>query len=656
MANHSLRKLSPADFMKFQFIGRPIVSPCGKKVAYTVARPDPDKNDYSIAIWVYDACESTSTQFTHGQVKDRNPRWSPDGKYLAFRSNRKDDEQIWIMPTSGGEARQLTKIRNGLQDFEWSPDSSRIGFITKWDGTEEKPDDKKYKSDVKEYTRIKYKFDGGGFWDHKRRHVWVVDVASGEQTQLTTGDFDDDSIAWSPSGQEIAFVSRRKDDADFVNIRDLWVVNVKSKDLRQVFESIGPVSSPAWHPDGNLIGYVGHDNSQKNTTNTGLWVVEARGGSPRNLTASVDIAVGGSPTADMSYGVEEADWMWVDGGKAAYFVTGFHGEGRLYKVILDGAISEVVTGEGAITGFDVANGGEIYFSYGDHYHPGDLYVMKPGAEKRRLTAINKAILGEVDIAQVERMYFKGKDNWDIEGWLMKPAGFDPSKKYPMVLEVHGGPHAMYGAAFFLEFQLLAAKGFVVLFTNPRGSGGYGEAFTTACKGDWGGGDYQDLMLAVDQVIAKGFVDDKRMGVTGGSYGGFMTNWIVGHTDRFRAACTMRCVSNLYSFYGTSDIGFTFGDNEFPGNPWDNRDILWERSPFTYVKNIVTPLLILHSEQDHRCPIEQGEQMFTALKKLGREVQFVRFPDEGHNLSRSGKPQHRVERLERVIGWFEKHLL
>ncbi len=658
MTENTKRPLVPQDLFSFKFVGRPVFSPDAKKAVYTLAKPDKESNGYHVNVWLYDAESGETTQFTHSKAQDTAPAWSPCGKHIAFVSDRSGDKQIWVMPSTGGEAKQLTQVKGGLTEFAWSPDAKRIAFISKWDGSteEECEDKKKYKSDVKVYTRIKHKFDGGGFWDNKWRQLWVIDVETGKVNQLTSGEHDVDGIAWSPDCCRIAFVSARRTDPDLTNIRDLWTVGVDDKQLSLLFESKGPVSSPAWHPSGNLIGFVGHENQHTNTTNDALWIVPQEGGTAKNLTASYDLSVGGGVTGDMRYQVAQVSWTWSQDGAKAYFLANVRGSRHLFSVDLDGSVSTVLDKDGDILGFDVSDTGEILFTHTDHYNPGDLFRARPGQEPIRLTQVNDLLLSAVRLAEVEELDVKGADGWPIQAWLMKPKDFDATKKHPLVLEIHGGPHAMYGNTFFFEFQLLAAKGFLVLFVNPRGSDGYGEAFRTACKGDWGGKDYEDLMLALDQVIARGFVDEANMGVTGGSYGGFMTNWVVGHTDRFKAACTQRCVSNLFSFYGTSDIGPLFGEHEFPGNPWDNLDVLLERSPFSYVKNIDTPLLIIHSEQDHRCPIEQAEQMFTALRRMGKETEFVRFPDESHDLSRSGKPHHRVERLERIVGWFEKRIL
>jgi dipeptidyl aminopeptidase/acylaminoacyl peptidase len=291
--------------------------------------------------------------------------------------------------------------------------------------------------------------------------------------------------------------------------------------------------------------------------------------------------------------------------------------------------------------------------------PGDLWAVRLEGRKiteRRLTTVNVGLLDAIELSLPERFTYEGADGWPVEGWVMRPAGFREGQRYPTILQIHGGPHGAYGEAFFHEFQLLASEGYAVVYTNPRGSQGYGQAFTAATHHDWGGKDYEDIMRGLDAALARySFLDPDQMGVAGGSYGGFMTNWVVGHTDRFKAAVTMRSISNHLSQWGTSDLAFMKGFWEFPGDPWEAPMWYWERSPLAYVTNIRTPLLILHSEMDLRCPIGEGEQLFAALKKLKREAVFVRFPNESHDLSRIGKPKHRAERLRLIVQWFADHL-
>jgi dipeptidyl aminopeptidase/acylaminoacyl peptidase len=305
------------------------------------------------------------------------------------------------------------------------------------------------------------------------------------------------------------------------------------------------------------------------------------------------------------------------------------------------------------------DGPGLAFLAGDASHPFELFLADAdGGNERQLTDHNRAFVAEVALAPVAEMRFPSQaDDLELQGWLMTPPGYATGSgvKLPLILQIHGGPHAMYGHALFHEMQLMAARGYAVLFTNPRGSAGYGERFTTCTRGKWGEADAPDVLGALDAVVARGDVDPARLGVTGGSYGGYLTNWLIGHSDRFKAAVTQRCVSNFHSMYGTSDIGFDFGEHEFGGTPWADTDLLLRHSPISYVERMTTPLLILHSEADLRCPIEQAEQLFVALKRLDREVRFVRFPEEDHNLSRSGTPSRRLARLHHLVGWFDDHL-
>jgi dipeptidyl aminopeptidase/acylaminoacyl peptidase len=350
---------------------------------------------------------------------------------------------------------------------------------------------------------------------------------------------------------------------------------------------------PAWTPDGTRIHFVGSDQGTAN-----LYSVSPQGGDVRATTLGAHQVV--SATVDRAH--------------------------RRFAVIL-------------------ATGTE----------PGDVHVVDEGGAFRRLTWANRALLDSRFISEPERVEFEGADGWTIEGWLMKPRGFDPATRWPLVLEIHGGPHSAYGFSFFHEFQVHAGRGYAVLYTNPRGSHGYGERFSTACVGDWGGKDYEDLMKGADHALTRSWIDPKRLYVTGGSYGGFMTNWIVGHTDRFRAAATQRSISNNVSAFGTSDIGWHFWEHEHGGaTPWHDPQRLIERSPLTYVPNVKTPVLVLHAEHDYRCPIEQGEQFFAALKLHGVEAQFVRFPEDSHELTRGGKPRNRVEHAKRIADWFDAH--
>jgi dipeptidyl aminopeptidase/acylaminoacyl peptidase len=433
-----------------------------------------------------------------------------------------------------------------------------------------------------------------------------------------------------------------------------------------VTRTTGPCATPVWSPDGRSIAYTGHDNRPEwgPTTLDGLWVVPADGGAPpRNLTAALDRAVGSGIGSDARYGVPPARPLWTPDGEALLCPISDRGRAPLLRVaVADGAATRPLDGERQITNASLsADGRRLAFAAGDGTTPADLFACAIGddgrvAGEQRLTTTNAAFFAEVEIRAPEHHRYRAADGQELDAWVITPPGFTPERRYPLVLEIHGGPHILYGASFYHEFQLLAARGYVVLYTNPRGSDGYGQEFLGALRNDWGGVDYRDVMAGVDWLVGRGAIDGGRLGVTGGSYGGYLTNWIVGQTGRFRAAVSGRSTCDRYSHYGHSDLGSFTGDWEFGGPPWERAAHYRDRSPLTYVANVTTPILLEHQEDDLRCPLPQAEEFYTALKKLRRaDVQLVRFPGESHDMSRSGKPSHRVERLERIVAWFDRYL-
>jgi len=687
------RPITIEDLFRVKMIGDPQPSPDGSRIAYVVTQMDTEADTYRSQIWIIPAGGGTPIRYTGGK-NDSAPRWSPDGRRLAFLSRRDDGTEqgkkaaraeIWILETDGGEAWQLTTTLHGAGDPAWSPDGKYIAYTSRIGGAEDadapgaaKPQEDaaakdgeqpKKKSDVLVITDIRYKADGIHqlLVGRGNKHIFVAEVPAEAGTpragrQLTDGAWDDSAGVWSPDGTRLAFVSNRTADRDFNNHSDLWVVSAIAGEPRKLTATNGPASLPAWSPDGKTIAYLGHVNPEPfgRYANSDLWTVAADGGTPQNLAEAFNHSFGGGVMGDLRSGVVAQPPFWSADGKSLYALAIERGTEQFYRIDLAGRAAEptqVIGAERAVMNARPSADGRLVFTAGTLLNPGDLFSCAlDGTDERRLTDLNKDLFAEVAVSEAAHFVYKGADDWEIDGWLMEPVGREEGKRYPLALEIHGGPAGQYGFAFFHEFQVLAARGYGVLFTNPRGSTGKGAAFTIANRSRWGEEDYQDLLAGVDAAIAgNGWIDPARLGVLGGSFGGYMTNWIVGHTDRFKAAVTMRCVSNLFSFFGTSDIGFTFMEMQFETEPWDDLAKLLKYSPVTYVKNIHTPLLILHSEKDFRCPIEQSEQMFISLKKLGRTTEFVRFPDEDHNLSRGGKPGHRAERLEHIVRWFEKYL-
>jgi acylaminoacyl-peptidase len=643
-------------------VSDPQVSPDGKNILFTYSTVNMEENKYDTHVWAMPVGGREPRQFTFSAGNESSPRWSPDGKNILFLSNRpsegdKKDEkkkkknQIFVMPAEGGEARQLTSLEEGVKGPAWSPDGKTILFLSQVFKGEKANEE----SDVKIIRRMKYKFDERGFFEGKYSHLFTIPTKGGKAKQLTDGEYDVENAAWSPDGKRMAFVANMDEDADMSFFKNIFAVPAKGGEPELVWKGEGPINALEYSPCGKYIAFTGRvieDPKLVWHKNTNLWVLPLeKGGKARNLTSGFDRTV-----------ADAQGLPWSPDSKHVYVKFPDHGTTNVYRVSLEGDIEKVTDGRITVGGFSMDESGEVLaFSTSDAVTPSELWT-KDKEGMRRVTGMNRELLKKLRISEPEEFCFTASDGVKVQGWIVRPQGFRKGQKYPTLIQIHGGPRSAYGFKLDSaehEFQVLADHGYVVVYTNPRASVGYGEQFAGLISGHWGERDYQDIMEATDYVIKKyPFVNPDRTGVLGGSYGGFMTNWIVGHTDRYRAAVTMRSISNWYSFHGTSDIGWmTLPTHELINgkDPWDDPELCMEKSPITYVKNVKTPLLILHSEADHRCPIEQGEQLFIALKKLGKTVEFVRFPDEPHGMSRTGKPKHRVERLQHIVRWFDIYM-
>ncbi len=656
------RPIDIDDLLKIRFPQDAAISPDGSRVLYALTRFDQDANEFRGNLWMVPAAGGAPRPFTADEARDAYPVWSPDGRWVAFLSNRggkrmgrkKAALQLWVMPVDGGEARQLTFFKAGVFQSIWSPDGRYLAFVSR--GTLDRRETRMNDDDliVREIVRPRYKFDAMGFLEGYA-HIWIVPADGGEPTRLTDGDYDHDTPAWMPGGREVLFLANRTRDADFSFARDVWGVDVETGRLRQITRNTGPCLLAVPSPDGRLIAYVGHDFHAKTATNTGVWVIPSSGGEARNLTAGFDRSAGNAVGSDARLAPMIPRIAWTaDAGGVVFYATD-KGRSHLYRAgVTDAGVQQLTDGAEVVADLAAAAGYVVY----QRMSPtslDELWVLPPAGQPRRLVAPNDDLLAGLRIDEPQHFTYAGVDGWPMEGWLVVPPDFDQSKKYPAVLRIHGGPHSAYGDTFNHIVHLWAARGYVVVWTNPRGSQGYGEAFTKAVVGDWGGKDSRDILMGLDHAIAQGFIDPERVAVTGGSYGGFMTNWLITHTSRFRCAVTEVCVSNLYSFWGTSDIGATWGELEWGANPWDDPERLLMQSPLAFVRNVNTPVLITANEEDHRCPVEQSEQFYMALRKLGKEAQFLRFTESSHTMGSDGKPKQRLERLRRLLAWFDKYL-
>ncbi|MFY9553894.1 MAG: S9 family peptidase [Blastocatellia bacterium] len=678
------RAITEMDLFKFAWIADPQISPDGSRVVFVKVWVNQKADRYDSALWIVPTTGGPARQLTAGP-RDAGPRWSPDGKSLAFtrspeRDGRPQPPQIHLLSLEGGEAQPLTEVPRGAGGIEWSPDGKSIAFVSSDDGSVEKkpnpenaePKDKTPErvSDVRVITKAVYRANGGGYLNPKfHSHLWITSLPAtpGEKPkpkQLTKGNFDEGNSSWSPDGTRIYFVANRVREPYYKPPRtELFSISRDGGDERKVFTFDGGMRDYTFSNDGKRIAFggVGGHKPVLSYTQPDLFVINNEpGGAPKNLTAAYDFDIGGGIGGDQRAprGGSPGGVVWSKDDRTIYVNVAEHGAANLKRIDPStGKVEQLTSGAHEVQSYSATpDVSKMALLIASSTNIGDLFQLETSTGKlTQLTRVNDELFSQLNLTDPEEIWYTSFDGKKIQGWIQKPPDFDPSKKYPFILEIHGGPHAAYGYTFTHEFQWMAANGYVVLYTNPRGSTSYGQDFGNIIQYNYPGDDYKDLMAGVDEVVKRGYIDTRKMGVTGGSGGGVLTNWTVGHTTRFAAAVSQRSIADWAGFWYTADFTL-FTPTWFRAAPWEDPDDFVKRSPITFVKNITTPMMFIEGEADWRTPPnEGGEIMFRALKYRKIPTAMVRFPNESHELSRSGAPWHRIERLQHIVNWFDKYL-
>lgn len=686
------RKLSRDDLQAFKMMGDVALSPDGRHVAFVINTSDRTKNENRYAIWLLELDElghavGGPRQLTGGVKSDTYPVWAADSRRLLFLSNREGEKnQLWLIDTQGGEARRLTSMLHGVSAAAWSPDSQWIAFTAMAAPTDEdevltgvkqlsEEDKKKYEEEerlhLRSITSIMYRMDGRGLFDQRSQLFVMPAPAAGEEApidptsirRLTSDDTDYSQPGWTPDGTEISVLGNRADDRDRSFVQDLWVIARETGEARQVGDHTLQIESYSWSPDGRSALLVASpDLRTHGLRNSGLYRLSREGGSASLLTSQVDNET--SPAASGTLGLPGPYRpQWSADGERIYFVVTEHGSVNAYRLdIAQQRVTPLTSGDHLIYYLALLPDERgLLLADEEYLHPWELYLLPLDAsgastgEMQPLTHLHDRQLAELALSQPECTPYKGANGEEVDGWIVRPVGAREGVRYPLIVTIHGGPNGAYGVGMSHFVQYLASLGYAVFYCNPHGSTGSGEAFMREVAGDWGGWDFQDIMLGVDECIARGIADPERLLVTGYSYGGYMSMFIIGHTDRFKAAVPMAGVSNLESFVGTSDLGFWLVEQSL-GYPWDPERAAYyrERSPITSAANVTTPTRFIHPENDLRCPIEQTEQFYMRLKMMGHvPVEFVRGPASWH--VGTSKPNQYYDRWESMLDWFGKYV-
>jgi len=642
------RLLDKDTFMDMESVGSPQISPDGKQIIFTRTWVDKLKDQYRSNLWIIDVDGVRVRELTTGARNDSSPEWSPDGKRVAFLSDRDGTNQLFVMWLDTREVAQLTHLERAPSNIKWSPDGKYIAYTSSVPDNDpilavklpERPRGAEWARPAVIVDRLSWAQDGRGPVPKGHNHVFVIEATlGGTPRQVTSGKFNHSGFDWSIDSKKIFVSGIRKPEADYLrNDSEIYVIDLATLEIKQLTDRKGPDSNPVVSPDGKSIAYSGYDDKMFTNHVASLYLMNSDGSNKRLLSGDL-------PSSPQNV-------AWAAGGNTLYFTSESKGVTEVYSIATNSNQPRKTAANTILNGFSLANNGQVAAISTSFKQPGALVTFKAEdlTKMSKLVDVNSDLLADFKLGDAEELWFNSKDGLKVQGWLIKPANFEAGKKYPLVLWIHGGPWLMYSVAWNWSFQNFAANGYAVLYTNPRGSTGYGQDFVNGIQYEYPGKDYDDLMAGVDAAIAKGFIDERNMFVCGGSGGGVLTAWIVGHTDRFAAAVSMRPVINWHSFVGTTDgSGWYY---QFKKYPWEDPMEFAVRSPLHYVANVKTPTMVMTGEADLRTPMGQSEEFYRALKMLKKETLLIRMPDEFHGWRR---PSHQLLQQLYLQAWFEKHM-
>lgn len=649
--------LEPIDVFDIEYVSDPQISPDGQKIIYVRNFKDIMTDGNRSNLWMVNFDGSGNLPLTSGNRNDFSPRWSPDGKKLLYLSSAGGSVQMYLRWLDSGAEAKLTNLTQSPRNVQWSPDGKWIAFTmdVPFDAKPpismpRKPEGAKWVDPPKYIDKMKYRADGGGYLKNEYSHIFLLSADGGHARQLTSGEYNHGGqFCWSNDGKSLIFSANRHDDWEYEPANsEIYEMDVMSGDIKELTSRKGPDSGPKLSPDGKLIAYTGYDEKYQGYQLSQLYIMSRDGSRPRLVSGNFDRDVD--------------NIEWAADGKGLYFQYDDQGNTKVAHMTLDGKVTDLTKNVGGLSlgrpysggQFSVSANGNIAFTHSTPDHPADLAVSNSkGMPAKRLTNLNEDLFSHKKLGEVEEIWYESSyDQRKIQGWICKPPNFDPNKKYPLMLEIHGGPFTNYGSRFSAEIQMYAAAGYLVLYTNPRGSTSYGEEFGNLIHHNYPSQDYDDLMSGVDAVIAKGYVDENNLYVTGGSGGGVLTAWIIGKTDRFKAAVVAKPVINWTSFVLHADNPAFFAKYWFGKYPWEDVEGYWKRSPLSLVGNVKTPTMLLTGEQDYRTPISETEQYYAALQLQKVPSAMVRIQESGHGIA--DKPSNLMAKVTYILGWFDQY--